>query len=246
MIRTARRARPTTMAWATVAIFLANALVLLAAEESELAFFEKRIRPVLAEHCYECHSAESEKIKGGLRVDSRDALLHGGDSGPAILAGEPEKSLLVKAIRHLDPDLAMPPIKAGGKKLTDAQIADIALWVGKGAIMPATTSAVFAKYDYSTSRTNWAFRKPNDPAVPMIAGSDVSAIDAFLAAKLETKELKSAPQAEKATLIRRATFDLIGLPPTLTEIDAFLKDGSTNAFAKVVDRLLASPRYGEK
>ena len=254
------------MAWAIGGIFLANALPLFATDEPEVAFFESKIRPVLVEHCYKCHSADSEKIKGGLRVDSRDALLKGGDSGPALIPGEPEKSLLIKAIRYLDPDLKMPPRKDEDKKLADAQIADILLWVGKGAIMPATTGTVAAKHDYATARTNWAFHKPIDPPVP--GGTVISnqsrratgrslitdslstehspAIDAFLGAKFRAKGLKPSPQADKTTLIRRATFDLIGLPPTLEEIDAFLNDHSTNAFARVVERLLASPRYGEK
>jgi hypothetical protein len=234
------------MAWAIGGIFLTNALLLFATEESEMAFFETKIRPVLIEHCYKCHSAESEKFKGGLRVDSRDAFLKGGDSGPAIIPGEPEKSLLIKAIRHLDPNLKMPPRKGGDRKLADAQIADIFLWIEKGAIMPTTTNAVAAKYDYAVGRTNWAFRKPNDPPVPTISGPNVSGVDAFLAAKLQVKGLNPVPQADKATLLRRATFDLTGLPPALAELDAFLNDHSTNAFATIVDRLLASPRYGEK
>ncbi len=212
-------------------------------DEAGLVFFEKKVRPVLIEHCHKCHSVESEKIKGGLRVDSRDALLKGGDTGPAIIPGNPDKSLLIKAIRYTEPDLAMPP---KDKKLTDAQIADITTWIANGAVMPVATNAVARNYDFVMARTNWAFRKPIDPPVPTVNGTATSAIDAFVEAKFRMKGLKPAPKADKATLIRRATFDLTGLPPTLEEIDAFLKDDSTNAFAKVVDRLLASPRYGEK
>ena len=239
------------MAWAIGCLFLANTS-LPAADDSKVAFFEKKVRPVLAEHCYKCHGAEAEKVKGGLRMDSRDAFTKGGDSGPVIIPGKPEKSLLIKAVRHLDPDLKMP---SKDQKLTDTQIADISLWIAHGAAMPEATNTVLTKHDPAAARTNWAFRKPIDPLVPMrhwatagkSTGKNQSAIiDAFLEVKLKEKGVRPAPQADKNTLIRRATYDLIGLPPTLEEIDAFLNDKSPDAFAKVVERLLASPLYGEK
>ncbi|MDB6121668.1 MAG: Protein of unknown function (DUF1553)/Protein of unknown function (DUF1549)/Planctomycete [Pedosphaera sp.] len=217
----------------------------------DFEFFEKRIRPLLVENCYKCHSAESEKIKGGLRLDTKESLLKGGESGPAIVPGDPEKSLLIKAVRYMDKDLQMPP---KDKRLSDAQIADLVAWVKMGApdprSAPEQTASVTAKpaYDYAAARKQWVYREPSDPEVPKIKNKSWSKtpIDCFILAKLEEKKLSPAPQADKRTLIRRATFDLIGLPPTPDEVDAFLKDSSPDAFAKVVDRLLASPHYGER
>ena len=216
-----------------------------ASDSTDIAFFEKKIRPVFVEHCYKCHSAEAEKLKGGLRLDGRELLLKGGDTGPALVPGEPDKSLLIKAIRYTDPDLKMPP---KDKKLSDAQIADITAWVASGAPMPSATNALVRKYDFSSARTNWAFRKPIDPPIPVFksTGKIKSPIDNFLLAKIQDAGLKPTPLADKRTLLRRATYDLTGLPPTPEEADTFLKDNSTNAFARLVDRLLASPRYGEK
>jgi mono/diheme cytochrome c family protein len=211
--------------------------------------FEAKIRPLLAEKCYSCHSAQSEKLKGGLRLDFRDGVLKGGETGPAIVRGDPEKSLLIKAVRYTDPDLQMPP---KNKRLSQAEIADLVQWVKLGAPDPRTESAATANgtnapYDYAALRKQWAFHRPESPSVPKIRRPSraKSPIDHFLLAKLDAQKLPPARAADKATLIRRATFDLTGLPPTLEEIATFEKDGSANAFAKVVDRLLASPRYGE-
>jgi len=222
--------------------------------EDDFSFFEAKVRPVLVEHCYKCHSAKSEKIKGGLRLDEKEAVLKGGDSGPAIVAGKPEDSLLIKAIRYTDEDLQMPPQKGGGRKLPDAVINDLIAWVKMGAPDPRVDSVSAAKpnppspYDFVAARTNWAFHAPADPSVPKTRDRawPKSAIDSFILAKLEEKQLSPAPPADRRTLIRRATFDLTGLPPTPEEIDNFLADQSTNAFAKVVERLLASPSYGER
>jgi hypothetical protein len=233
-------------------IFTSGALLIGGSAHAEdFEFFEKHIRPVLVENCYECHSAESEKLKGGLRLDLREGLLKGGDTGPAIVPGDPENSLLIKAVRYTDKDLQMPP---KDKKLADAQIADLVAWVSLGAPDPRVYTnqtshrAVFKPaYDYATARNQWAYRTPDDPAVPSIKNRDwaKSPIDHFILAKLEAKQFSPAPMADKRTLIRRATLDLTGLPPTPAEIDAFLQDTSPDAFKKVVDRLLASPHYGE-
>jgi len=211
---------------------------------AQLQFFENRIRPVLAENCYKCHSTQSEKIKGGLVLDSRDGVLKGGDTGPAIVPGDPEKSLLIKAVRYSDPDLQMPP---KGGKLPDNTIADLVAWIKMGAPDPRETSSA-QKAWADSSKTHWSWQaltKPNVPEVkdPIWAKTP---IDNFILAKLEEKDLKPNPPADKRTLIRRATFDLIGLPPAPEEVDAFLKDDAPDAFAKVVDRLLASPHYGER
>jgi len=205
-----------------------------------IEFFEKKIRPLLVEHCYKCHSAESEKVKGGLRLDTRAGLLKGGDTGPAIVPGDPEKSLLIKAVRYTDKDLQMPP---KDKKLPDAQIADLVAWVKMGAPDPRAVKLETRNSKLETSKW-WAFQPVQKPSVPGAGGGNP--IDAFIDEKIAAGGLKKAPTAEKRTLLRRATFDLTGLPPTPDEVAAFLADNSPEAFARVVDRLLASPAYGER
>ncbi len=211
---------------------------------AQLQFFESRVRPVLADHCYKCHSQHAEKVKGGLLLDSRAGLLKGGDTGPAIVPGDPVQSLLVKAIRYTDPDLQMPP---KGGKLPENVIADLITWIQMGAPDPRSApSTSFAAKD--SAKTHWAWQPLTKPAVPQVQDTawPKTPIDNFILAKLEEKHLKPNPPADKRTLIRRATFDLIGLPPTPEEVDDFLHDDSPDAFAKVVDRLLASPHYGER
>lgn len=207
-------------------------------------FFESRIRPILADNCYKCHSVQSEKVKGGLFLDSREGLLKGGDTGAAIVPGDPEKSLLIKAVRYTDPDLQMPP---KGKQLPENAVSDLVTWVKMGA--PDPRAATLAQKSWSDSgKPHWAWQPLTKPAVPDVKepGWPKTPVDNFVLAKLEEKGLKPNPPADKRTLIRRATFDLIGLPPTAEEVDAFLEDQSPDAFAKVVDRLLASPHYGER
>ena len=215
----------------------------------QTAFFEKKIRPVLVEHCYECHSSTAKKIKGGLMLDSRAGVIKGGDNGPVISPGQPEASLLIQSIRHGDPALTMPP----KKKLPDSAIADLAAWVRMGAPDPRTentvaTAAAKNAIDWKKGREWWSFRPLNRSAVPAerLGHWPMSDLDCFILARLEKAGLKPADDAEKQVLIRRATFDLIGLPPTPAEIDAFLGDTASTAFARVVDRLLASPHYGER
>jgi cytochrome c553 len=221
--------------------------------QAGLDLFEKKIRPVLVNECYKCHSATAEKLKGGLRLDTRDLMLSGGDNGPAIEPGDPANSLLIKAIRGVDKDLAMPP----KKKLGNDVVADFTQWVQMGAPWPthevakATTAAIDPKAQserFDTLRKelwSWQPIRPTEP--PLVAGKWVqSDIDRFVLAKLNEKGFEPSPPADKLTLLRRATFDLTGLPPTAAEIDAFTKDTSPNAFEKVVDRLLASPRFGER
>ena len=206
-------------------------------------FFENKIRPLLGDRCYKCHSTLAEKIKGGLLLDSREALLKGGDSGVAIVPGDPESSLLIKAVRYADPDLQMPK----DKKLDDDQIADLVRWVKMGAPDPRTATADQRKW--SDNKTNhWAWQPLKPMAIPKVGNPDWcrTPVDNFILAKLDAKEMKPNPPADKRTLIRRATFDLIGLPPTPEEVQAFVDDHSSEAFAKVVDRLLASPHYGER
>jgi mono/diheme cytochrome c family protein len=206
-----------------------------AADPAALEFFEKKIRPVLAENCQSCHGPE--KQKGSLRLDSAVAFNKGGESGPIVTPGNPDASRLIKAIRQTDADLKMPP----KGKLTDAQIADLATWIKMGAPWPATAVA-----NVSAEKTHWAFQPVKSPPIPAMESQSRNPIDAFIRAKLTEKGLALSPAVDRVTLIRRLTLDLHGLPPTPAEIDAFVNDPDSNADAKLVDRLLASPRYGER
>src|SRR6185436_4153457 len=212
----------------------------------QVEFFEKKIRPIFVERCYKCHSAQAEKVKGGLLLDSREGLLKGGDSGPAIVPGEPEKSILIRAIRQID-ELRMP-VK---EKLPDEQIADFVAWVKMGApdprVAPTAPAASRPAPSLAEARRFWAFQPPRETLPPIVRAPWCrTPIDNFILAKLEEKKMSPAPEADRRTLLRRVTIDLTGLPPTSEEVDAFLKDSSPDAYAKTVDRLLASPRYGER
>jgi hypothetical protein len=211
-------------------------------------FFEKQIRPVLVDHCYKCHSHEAEKVKGSLLLDTRDGVLKGGDTGPAIVPGDPEKSLLIKAIRYTDENLQMPP---KGKKLSPAQVADFEAWVKMGAPDPrqaADGGKSRVEVIAAKARDHWAFKPIGSPSLPAVQNKrwPQSPVDDFILARLESRGLAPSPRADKRSLIRRATFDLIGVPPTPEEVSAFVADSSTNAFARLIDRLLASPQYGER
>jgi len=217
-------------------------------------FFEKKIRPLLAENCFKCHSAASEKLKGGLRLDSRDLALKGGESGKlAIVPGAPAKSLLIEAVGYNNTDLQMPP----KKRLSQQQIDDLTAWVKMGAPWPngpigtadmAVAHGAKATFNLKERAKHWAFLPLMNAAPPQVKNAAWcrSPIDRFILSRLEQARLTPAPPADKRTLIRRVSFDLIGLPPTPAEIDAFLADESPEAFAKVVDHLLASPHYGER
>jgi hypothetical protein len=207
-------------------------------------FFENKIRPIFATECYKCHSQQAEKVKGGLLLDTREGVLKGGETGLAVVPGDPEKSLLIKAVRYTDPDLQMPP---KGKKLSDEQVADLVTWIRMGAPDPRAATAAQKSWTES-GKTHWAWQKLTKPAIPEVkdAAWIKTPVDNFILAKLEEKELKPNPPADKRALIRRASFDLIGLPPMAQEVEEFVKDDSSDAFAKVVDRLLGSPHYGER
>jgi hypothetical protein len=243
-----RLARPLGILWSLV---LGSWSFAASPSPEQIEFFEKKIRPVLVESCYKCHSAESGKDKGGLLVDSRDALLKGGDSGPALVPGKPDDSLFIKAIRYTDKELQMPPSKDGGK-LAPEVIADFEAWVKMGAPDPRTGAALTKKgdegIDFAKAREHWAFKPVAKPPVPAVKDKSwvKSPVDAFVLAKLEAKGIKPAAPADKHTLLRRVYYDLTGLPPSPQEMQDFLKDKSPDAFAKVVDRLLASPHYGER
>lgn len=233
-----------------IAVLLVPAVVLRAAEPTpeQADFFEKKIRPLFAESCYKCHSSTSEKLKGGLLMDSREGLLKGGETGPAIVPGDPDTSLLIKAVRYEDPDLQMPP----KHRLSEAQVADLCVWVKTGAVWPGGGAAPVATkpvFDLQKRLAeHWAWKPVVAQTPPTVKNTDWAStpVDQFILAKLEAEGLTPAPQADKRALIRRASFDLTGLPPTPGEIDTFLKDEKPDAFAKVVDRLLASPQFGER
>jgi hypothetical protein len=224
---------------------LTCALLSRAAEPSPegIEFFEKHIRPVLADKCYNCHSAKAKKLKGALLLDSRAGALKGGEHGPAVVPGDMDKSLLVQAVRYKNDKFQMPP----DEQLSEKQVGDIEQWIRMGAPDPRT-EVISVAPDAAKAKEFWSFKKPVMPAVPALKKEEagLTAIDRLVRAKLEAKGIAAAPQADKLTLIRRANFDLTGLPPTAEEVDAFVADKSPDAFAKVIDRLLASPRYGER
>lgn len=215
----------------------------------QLEFFEKKVRPILAESCYKCHSVEEGKSRGGLTLDTREGVMKGGEGGPALVPGNAEKSLLIQAVRYEDRDTQMPPNKDGGKKLADAQIAVLTEWVKMGAPDPRTASTAKKLTGLTkTAREHWSFQPVKKPSVPAVQNRAWCAtpVDAFILEKIESKGMSPSPMADKETLLRRATYDLIGLPPSPQEIEDFLKDETPYAFSKVVDRLLASPQYGER
>jgi cytochrome c553 len=213
---------------------------------SEDQQFEASVRPIFATYCYDCHTTDTP---GMLRLDSREGMLKGGKSGPAIVPGDAEASRLIKAIRHSPGVLPMPMQRP---KLSDAEIATLAQWIQQGAKWPSASAAVPAPVTIEkpitpAQRAFWSFTPIAAHAPPAVIDATwpQTDIDRFILARLEKEGLKPVRSATRRTLIRRATLDLTGLPPTPDEIEAFEKDTSSDAFAKVVDRLLASPRYGE-
>ncbi|MBV9124180.1 MAG: DUF1549 domain-containing protein, partial [Planctomycetes bacterium] len=214
-----------------------------AGNDPALEFFESRIRPILAEHCLSCHGPE--KQRGGLRLDSREGVLKGNAAGPVLIPGHPDQSRLIRAIGY-DGRIKMPP----PGKLPPEAIADLKTWVRMGAPWPQDQKAGTLQVQTPAEawKNHWAFQPLRPPVVPAVKQSAWvrSPVDAFILARLEEKGLTPAPPADRRTLLRRATFDLIGLPPTPQEIADFEADRSPDAFARVIDRLLASPQYGER
>jgi mono/diheme cytochrome c family protein len=209
----------------------------------ETEFFEKKVRPILVEQCYKCHGPE--KQKGALRVDSRAAILKGTDEGPVIVAGKPEESEFIKSLRHTGN--SKMPEKAD--KLSPEQIAAMAEWVKMGMPWPESDTPIKVASTADVAKTHWSYQPMKKPAIPVVTDAahwGQSPVDAFILAKLSEKKLAPSSRTDKRTLLRRATYDLTGLPPTTADIAAFEQDKAPDAFAKVVDRLLASPRYGER
>lgn len=216
-----------------------------ALDPAGVEFFEKSVRPVLVERCYECHSTE-KKIKGGLALDTREAILKGGDSGPGLVAGDLDKSKIIEAVRYKNQDLQMPP----KSPLRPEEIKALEDWVRMGAPDPRAGGASVAHKPHAVSieegRQFWAWRPLQDAAVPDIGQPGVHPVDAFLLKALGEKQLSPAPPADRHILIRRATFDLTGLPPAPEDVEAFVKDTSPDAWERLIERLLASPQYGER
>jgi hypothetical protein len=229
-----------------------------AADAGGLAFFESKVRPLLVDKCFECHSKDAKKIKGGLLLDTREGWVKGGDSGPALTPGDAEQSLIVKSVRYTDPDLKMPP----KKKLSGEQIAVLERWVKMGAPDPRAgpgsptgsangNAAAGGKQSFTSveaGRKFWSFQPPKKSSLPKVrdAAWARTDIDRFVLAKMEAAGLVPAPDADREVLIRRAYYDLIGLPPTPAQTDAFLADRQSGAFERVIDELLASAHFGER
>ena len=220
---------------------------LFAGDASE--FFERKIRPVLSDKCFGCHSAESKSLKANLLLDSREGLLKGGDTGPAVTPGDPERSLLMSAIRYADPETAMPPQKSGGK-LSQEQIQDFERWIRDGVTWPGGGSSLSSKkFDLSQrKKDHWCWTPPASHARPEVRLKSWprSTPDHFILAGLESKSLSPAPPADRTALIRRLSFDITGLPPSLSEVEDFLNDKSPDAIETLVERLLKSPHFGER
>jgi hypothetical protein len=216
----------------------------------QVEFFEKKVRPVLVEHCYSCHSVKAKKKRGGLRLDTRADLLRGGDTGPAIVPGKPAQSRLVEAVGYRNVELQMPP----RKKLPDAAIADLTAWVKMGAPWPDSDGPARPRggdkvFDlHARQAGHWSWRPVRAAAPPAVCDTawPRTIIDRFLLARLEARGLRPAEAADRLTLLRRLSFDLVGLPPTSQEMDAFERDTRPDAYERLVDRLLASPRFGER
>jgi len=211
----------------------------------QLTFFEKKIRPLLVSKCYGCHSAKAKSVKGELLLDSRQGWTKGGESGPAVVPGKPGESLLIEAVKY--EGLEMPP----KEKLSDQQVADLVRWIKMGAPDPrkgGTASLIRREIDIEEGRRYWAFQPPTESPLPAVKNRrwPQDPIDHFILSRIEAADLVPAADADKATLARRLHFDLVGLPPTPKQLEAFLADTRPNALEALVDRLLKSPHFGER
>ncbi len=226
---------------------LANA-PLMGSEQGDSEYFEISVRPLLSEQCFSCHSQKAGKTKGGLRADSRQTLLKGGETGPALVPGHPESSLMIKAVSYQDPELQMPP----KKRLDPAQVAILSAWIARGAPWPAEAAVSVgtapARIISSSDADHWAWRplRASDPPAVAGAGWVRSPIDRYILARLEAQGLHPAAEAERRTLARRAAFAITGLPPAPDLVERFLADPAPEAYERLLDTLLASPQYGER
>ncbi len=233
--------------WIGLTILVVSFAGLALAEDDGLEFFEKKIRPVLVERCYKCHSAETAKPKGGLRLDRRASVFDGGDSGTAVVPGKADESLLIKAISWSGVVSEMPP----DSKLSDRVIADFREWIARGATFPADSTPVAAKpraVDVEQGRGFWSFQPVHTLPAPPVSDQrwPRRKVDSFVREQLDRQQMRPAPEADRRTLIRRLSFDLLGVPPTFAETEAFVADESPDAYERLVERYLASPHYGER
>lgn len=238
-----------------VAAFLFPAGTLLYADESsagetaalpaeEVEFFEKKIRPLLAEHCFSCHSSQARSVHGGLKLDSAGAIAKGGDSGPVVVSGGADKSLLIEVVRY-DGEMQMPP----KGRLSEHEIALLERWVNAGAVFPGTVATVAeGGVDFEKGKSFWSFQPVKTQPQPYVKHMEWprQPLDYFVLARMEQAGLAPSPEAGREELLRRLTFDLTGLPPTLPELDQFVNDASADALEHQVDRLLQSPAFGER
>lgn len=240
---------------AAVFLVLASALTSIAAPcrsqeptASQLHFFEAKVRPLLAKHCYQCHAEDSDKVRGGLLLDSKEGWMAGGDSGDVIEVGSADESLLMESVRYKNSDLQMPP----KYQLEDAEIEILESWIEMGAPDPRTGNSVVKPtgIDWEKGKSHWAFQPVSNPKVPAVNDSGWARddLDRFILTQIEAARLIPAPDADRFAMIRRVTFDLTGLPPTVEEVDAFVNDAASDdeAITSVVDRLLDSPGFGER
>lgn len=237
-----------------LAALLVAAGAVAAAQSPEIEFFERRIRPVLVERCEVCHSSRLEEPMGNLRVDSREGLLAGGASGPALIPGSPDRSLMIKALSYLDPVLKMPPTG----KLPDRVVEDFRTWIAAGAADPrgAPVEAVSEASGEPSGpgtpiekgRRWWAFQALEERVAPAVSDPDWTRrkIDTFVLARIEEHGMRPSPEADRRTLVRRAYLDLTGLPPTFEEVESFARDRSPDAYPRLIEELLRSARYGER
>ncbi len=237
------------MSWRTHALPALMTLALggtLSAADKGMELFESKIRPLLHDHCLKCHDGSQNKSKGGLVLDTKAGWVKGGESGKTIIPGKPEESLFYLALTYTHDDVQMPPKKEGGK-ISDDKIAAVKEWITMGAPDPRDGKNTKMTGLTDEARAHWTFQPVQEPPVPALKDKWArNEIDQFIVAQLQEKGLRPNPSADRATLIRRITYDMIGMPPTSEEITDFISDKSPNAYEKVVDRLLASPHYGER
>lgn len=239
-----------SLIWCWLGVSLCSGAVLAQDDNfslTQIEAFEKNIRPLLAKHCFECHSTDSKKIKGGLLMDSREALLLGGDSGPAIVPGKPQDSLVISAVKYQSYE--MPP----SGKLSTKEINLLNDWIAAGAAWPkenvTTTPDMPGITDWEAARTNhWAYKQVLRPNLPEISDQRWAnnPVDYFILAQLDEHRLDPAPTADRRTLIRRLYYDILGIPPTPEQVNNFVRQDDPNAYEQLVDELLSSPKYGEK
>ena len=235
------------VAWISLAVWAVSVAGWVSAADGDLEFFEKKIRPVLVERCYKCHSSSGSKPKGGLRLDRRASVFGGGDSGPAIVPGKPDASLLLKAMSWSGVVSEMPP----DSKPSDSVLADFREWIARGAAFPADSAPASDKprpVDIEQGRGFWSFQPVRTWPAPKVSEPNWPRrkIDSFVREQLDRHQMRPALEADRRTLIRRLAFDLLGVPPTLADTEAFVADQSPDAYERLVERYLASPHYGER